>query len=58
MFHWKGGFAGSVDLDVPVYTIALSPSGTTLLGAAEEPFPQIVVWRLTESGTSQQSDLN
>jgi len=44
-FPWDGSAPASrTTITHAVYTNALSPDGRILLGAVEEPFPQVVVW--------------
>lgn len=46
VFTWEGRFIREFVLDQGVLGIAVSPDGTTLFGATEEPFPAVVLWNL------------
>lgn len=44
---WDGDFVGEFDLGIEgVRTLSVSADGTTLYGSVEEPFPQVVAWKL------------
>lgn len=46
VFDWETDELTVINLDLPVYAVALSPSTNVLLGAAQDPYPHVRIWHL------------
>lgn len=48
VFSWFGRNLGSLKLDKPVYAIAVAHNADYIIGAAEEPYPHVAVWKIDQ----------